>query len=166
MKTQAHFRAYEPNQLLLLPPDMRQWLPEDDLVYFIMDVVRGLNLSSIYQEYDGAKGGQPPYDPRMMVSLLIYAYCVGVASSRRIETATYHSVPFRVLCADQHPDHDTIASFRKHHLKPPPGSLCRCCSCARRWAWSSLAMWLWMGPRCGPTPPSTRPELRPHGEEG
>jgi transposase len=121
MKTQGQFRPYEPNQLLLLPPDMKQWLPEDDLVYFIMDVVRGLNLSSIYQEYDGAKGGQPPYDPRMMVSLLIYAYCVGVASSRRIETATYHSVPFRVLCADEHPDHDTIASFRKRHLKALSG---------------------------------------------
>jgi transposase len=121
MKTQAHFRPYEPNQLLLLPPDMKQWLPEDDLVYFIMDVVRGLDLSSIYREYDGTKGGQPPYDPRMMVGLLLYAYCVGVFSSRKIEKATYHSVPFRVLSADQHPDHDTVADFRKRHLRALSG---------------------------------------------
>jgi len=121
MKTHTHFRPYEPNQLLLLPPDMREWLPEDDLVYFIMDVVKRLNLSPIYEEYDGTRGGQPPYDPRMMVSLLIYAYCVGVFSSRKIEKATYHSVPFRVLCADQHPDHDTVSDFRKRHLKALSG---------------------------------------------
>lgn len=121
MKTHTHFRPYEPNQLLLLPPDMRQWLPEDDLVYFIMDVVKRFNLSPIYEEYDRSKGGQPPYDPRMMVGLLLYAYCVGVFSSRKIEKATYHSVPFRVLSADQHPDHDTIAEFRKRHLKALSG---------------------------------------------
>ena len=121
MKTHTQFRPYEPNQLLLLPPDMRTWLPEDDLVYFIMDVVRGLELSAIYRDYDQAKGGQPPYDPRMMAGLLLYAYCVGVFSSRKIEKATYHSVPFRVLCADQHPDHDTIAEFRKRHLKALSG---------------------------------------------
>ena len=121
MKTRTQFRPYEPNQLLLLPPDMRQWLPADDLVYFIMDVVSRFNLGSIYDEYDRARGGQPPYDPRMMVGLLLYAYCVGVFSSRKIEKATYHSVPFRVLCADEHPDHDTIASFRKRHLKALSG---------------------------------------------
>lgn len=121
MKTHTQFRPYEPNQLLLLPPNMREWLLEDDLVYFIMDMVSRLDLSSMYEEYDRAKGGQPPYDPRMMVSLLIYAYCVGVVSSRRIETATYHSVPFRVVTADQHPDHDTIATFRKRHLKALSG---------------------------------------------
>jgi transposase len=117
MKNQTHFRTYEPNQLLLLPPNMRQWLPEGDFVYFIMDVVSRIDLSSIYADYDSAKGGQPGYAPRMMVSLLLYAYCMGVASSRKIEQATYHSVPFRVLSADQHPDHDTIASFRQQHLK-------------------------------------------------
>ena len=90
-------------------------------MYFIMDVVRGLELSAIYRDYDQAKGGQPPYDPRMMAGLLLYAYCVGVFSSRKIEKATYHSVPFRVLCADQHPDHDTIAEFRKRHLKALSG---------------------------------------------
>jgi transposase len=96
---------------------MRDWLDKDDLVYFIMDVVKTLDIDVIYGDYDGKKGGQPPYDPQMMAGLLFYAYCTGNPSSRRIETATYHSVPFRVLTADQHPDHDTIAEFRRRHLK-------------------------------------------------
>lgn len=66
MKKQTYFKPYEPNQLLLLPPDMRCWLPADDLVYFLMDVVRELDLSAVYSSYDGSHGGQPPYDPRMM----------------------------------------------------------------------------------------------------
>jgi transposase len=118
MENQKHFKPYQPNQLLLLPPDMRDWLPENDLVYFIMDVLNHLDLSVIYNSYDGTKGGQPPFDPRMMTGLLLYSYCVGLPSSRKIERATYYQVPFRVLTADQHPDHDTIASFRKLHLKP------------------------------------------------
>ena len=88
MKTKTQFKPYQPNQLLLLPPDMKQWLPEDDLAYFIMDVVNGLDLSSIYQSYDSSRGGQPPFDPKMMTALLLYAYCVGISSSRKIEKAT------------------------------------------------------------------------------
>ena len=117
MNKKTHFREYNPDQLFLLPPDMKEWLPEGDLSYFIMDVVRGLDLSAIYADYDGTSGGQPPYDPEMMVGLLLYGYCVGLASSRKLEQATYHSVPFRVLSANQHPDHDTISSFRHRHLK-------------------------------------------------
>jgi transposase len=121
MKTQTQFKPYQPNQLLLLQPDMRQWLPEDDLSYFIMDVVNELDLSAIYQSYDSSKGGQPPFAPKMMTSLLLYAYCVGIPSSRKIEKATYYQIPFRVIAADQHPDHDTIAEFRKRHLKALSG---------------------------------------------
>jgi transposase len=121
METQIHFKPYQPNQLLLLPPDMRQWLPEDDLSYFIMDVVNELDLSAIYQSYDSSRGGQPPFAPKMMTSLLLYAYCVGIPSSRKIEKATYYQIPFRVIAADQHPDHDTIAEFRKRHLKALSG---------------------------------------------
>jgi transposase len=117
MKTQTTFRPYSPEQLLLLPPDMARWLPEDHLVYFIRDVERQLDLSGIYGSYDGTQGGNPAYDPGMMTTLLIYAYCVGVVSSRKIERATYESIPFRVLTADQHPDHDTIAEFRRRHLE-------------------------------------------------
>ncbi len=121
MKTATTFRPYNPDQLLLLPPSLEEWLPEGHLVYFVRDVVRQLDLSKIYGSYSGEQGGQPPYDPEMMVSLLIYAYCVGVASSRKIEKATHESIPFRVLTADQHPDHDTIAAFRKRHLEALSG---------------------------------------------
>jgi transposase len=116
MKNQTRFRPYEPDQLFLLPPDMKDWLPRDDLVYFLTDVVGQLDLEPIYRRYNGAKGGQPPYDPRMMVGLLLYAYCQGLPSSRKIERATHERITFRVLTADQQPDHDTVAEFRKLHL--------------------------------------------------
>jgi transposase len=117
MKNQSCFRDYNPDQLMLFPTDLKQWLPEDDLVYFLIDVVDELDLQPIYQEYSYRKGGQPPYHPKMMISLLLYAYCVGMPSSRKIEQATYHQISFRVLTANQHPDHDTIADFRKRHLQ-------------------------------------------------
>jgi len=117
MKTQTPFRPYNPDQLLLLPPDMSHWLPQEHLVYFLRDVVGQMDLSTIYASYDGSKGGQPAYHPDMMVALLIYAYCAGLPSSRKIERASYELIPFRVLTADQHPDHDTIAEFRRRHLE-------------------------------------------------
>lgn len=116
MEIKSRFRPYSPDQQYLFPQDMKQWLPEDDLVYFIMDVVKQLDLREIYRPYEFERRGQPSYNPTMMVSLLIYAYAVGMPSSRKIEQATYHSIPFRVLTANQHPDHDTIADFRKRHL--------------------------------------------------
>ncbi len=111
------FRPYSLDQQLLLPPDMRAWLPEGDLALCISDVVDELDLSGIYAAYESGEGrGQPPYHPVMMVKLLLYAYCIGLPSSRKIERATYRDVAFRVLAADQHPDHDSIAEFRKRHL--------------------------------------------------
>jgi transposase len=111
------FREYDINQLLLLPPDMREWLPGGHLALFVSDVVDGLDLSAILLDYEGGDGrGQPPVHPRLLVNLLIYAYCKGTPSSRKIEQATYDEVPYRVLSAGQHPDHDTIAAFRKRHL--------------------------------------------------
>lgn len=121
MKIKSRFKPYSPDQQYLFPQDMKQWLPEDDLVYFIMDVVKELDLSAIYRPYEFERRGQPPYNPTMMVTLLIYAYAVGLPSSRKIEQATYHSIPFRVLSANQHPDHDTISTFRKRHLKALAG---------------------------------------------
>ena len=80
-------------------------------------MVKQLDLRKIHRPYELERRGQPPNNPTMMVSLLLYAYAVGMPSSRKIEQATYHSIPFRVLTANQHPDHDTIADFRKRHLK-------------------------------------------------
>ena len=115
MSTQR-FRDYSPNQDYILPPSLREWLPSDHLANFISDVVDTLDLSEIIDSYDNSQGGQAPFHPVLMVKLVLYAYCVGVPSSRKIEKSTYDVIPFRVLSADQHPDHDTIAEFRKRHL--------------------------------------------------
>ena len=111
------FRPYTLNQRLLLPPDLREWLPEGHLALFVSDVVDALDLSALFVVYEQGDGrGQPPYDPALMVKLLVYAYCTGKPSSRQIERATYEEVPYRVLAADQHPDPDSLADFRKRHL--------------------------------------------------
>lgn len=121
MKKRTRFRQYNRGQVLAFPPNPREWLPEDDLAYFIDEVVGTLDLSAIYANYYNARGGQPPYHPMLMASLLVYCYCMGIASSRKIETATYHLVPLRVLCCDEHPDHDTIAEFRRRNLQALSG---------------------------------------------
>lgn len=115
MKT---FKPYTPDQLLLLPPALQEWLPEGHLALFLSDVVdHGLDLTPILAAYATDDGrGQPPYHPALLVKLLLYAYCTGKPSSRQIEKATYDEVPYRVLAANQHPDHDTIAAFRQTHL--------------------------------------------------
>lgn len=114
MKT---FKPYNPDQLFLLPPALRDWLPEGHLALFIGDVVDALDLTPIVTVYETGDGrGQPPYHPALLVKLLVYAYCMGKPSSRQIERATYEEVPYRVLAANQHPDHDSIAAFRQRHL--------------------------------------------------
>ena len=110
------FKEYSPDQLLLMPLNLNDWLEDGHLAYFIRDMVGELDLSAIYGDYHSRRGGQPAYDPQMMVSLLLYSYCVGMPSSRKIEQASYEQVPFRVLAANQHPDHDTICTFRRRHL--------------------------------------------------
>lgn len=112
------YMSYDPEQRLLLPPDLREWLPEGHLALFESDVVDQLDLSPIMAHYERGDGrGRPPYHPMMMVKLLIYGYSIGVKSSRRIEKATYEDIAFRVLACNQHPDHDSIAEFRKTHLE-------------------------------------------------
>jgi transposase len=110
------FRTYQKDQLLLLPPSLNEWLPKGHLAQFVSDTVDLLDLSAIYDAYNSDKGGQPAYHPLMMVKLIVYGYSIGLRSSRQIERATWESVPFRFLSADQHPDHDSIANFRKRHL--------------------------------------------------
>src|SRR3990172_1306321 len=113
----ARFKPYNPDQTFLLPPSLRDWLPEDHLAYFISDTVDELDLSAITHPYKMADSrGQPPYHPSMMSKLLLYAYSVGVPSSRKTEEKTYTDVAFRIVAAGDHPDHDTICEFRCRHL--------------------------------------------------
>ena len=114
-RSQKRFRPYDPDAPLAMPVCLRDWLPEDHLAHLISDVVPTLDLSEIYAHYERVLRGQPPYDPRMMVTLLFYAYTVGIPASRRIEKKTYEDIAFRVVTANQHPDHDTICDFRKTH---------------------------------------------------
>ena len=110
------------NRSLLFPPSLHDWLPEGHLARFPVDVVAALDLSAIYASYDEKDGrGQSAYAPEMMLRVLWYGYATGVYSSRKIEARTYEEVAFRYLSADQHPDHDTIAEFRKRHLEALAG---------------------------------------------
>ena len=116
------FRTCDLDQPLLLPPSLQDWLPEKHLARFVADVVDQLDLSKIFGFYGRRDGrGLAAYHPVMMVRLLLYGYCLGVVSSRRIERETYEDVAFRYLAADQHPDHDTIAGFRQTHLQSLAG---------------------------------------------
>src|SRR5712692_6087648 len=110
------YRRYVPEQDLLLPPSLRDWLPEDHLAYFVSDLVDHLDLWAIMKVYEEEDRGYPPYHPVMMTKVLVYAYCVGVFSSRRIQRRLREDIPFRVLAAGNEPDFRTIADFRKTHL--------------------------------------------------
>jgi len=111
------YRPYNAGQGFLLPPSPATWLPEGHLAYFLLDVVQQLDLSEISRAIDAKDPrGERPYSPWMMTALLLYAYCVGVFSSRRIERATYEDVAFRVITSDQHPDATRISEFRRRHL--------------------------------------------------
>lgn len=120
------FKEYNLNQAFLLPPSMKDWLPKDDLAYFVIDVVAELDLSDIYEHYeievDGdkikvkANSGQPPFDPQMMTGLLLYGYCNGTPSSRKIAKLCLRDVGYRVITADQQPNFRTISEFRRIHL--------------------------------------------------
>jgi len=110
------YRPYVPEQGLLLPPSLREWLPEDHLAYFVSDLVDALDLSAITAVYEDEERGYPPYHPVMLTKVLVYGYCVGVFSSRRIQRRLLEDIPFRVLAAGNQPDFRTIADFRKIHL--------------------------------------------------
>jgi transposase len=115
------YRPYNPNQMFLLPPSLKDWLPEGHLAYFVSDLVDQLDLSAIEQVYEREERGYPPYHPRMMVKVLLYAECVGVRSSRKIEKRLVEDVAFRVLGAGNTPSFRTIAEFRSRHLKELAG---------------------------------------------
>jgi transposase len=116
------FRSADVNQALLLPPCLHDWLPEKHLARFVVDVVDALDLGAIYESYEEKDGrGQAAYDPTMMVRVLLYGYCIGCYSSRKIQAKTYEDIAFRYLAADEHPDHSTLAEFRRRHLEALAG---------------------------------------------
>jgi len=116
------YRPYHPRQVLLLPPSLQEWLPEDHFAYFIDDVVEHFDLGAIEEPYEDELRGGPPYHPVMMVKLLLYAYCTGVYSSRRIARHVREDIAFRVLAAGNAPDFRTLSEFRRRHL-PALGGL-------------------------------------------
>src|SRR3978361_1890024 len=110
-----NFRDVDRQTAFLLPPSVDEWLPEKHLARFVVEVVEALDLRVLSGSYRGS--GSASYHPSMLLGLLIYGYATGVFSSRKLERATYDSVAFRFIAANQHPDHDTIASFRRRFLR-------------------------------------------------
>ena len=108
------FRTYDLNQVYLLPPSLHDWLPEDHLARFVAAVTGELDLSAIESAYERNDGrGKPAYHPLLLVRLLVYGYAIGMRSSRQIEKATYTDLAFRYLACNRHPDHGTLATFRR-----------------------------------------------------
>lgn len=110
----SRFKQFNRNQHYLLPPSVDEWLPEDHLARYIVEVIDQLDLSKLTSRYSGS--GSEAYHPSLMLALLVYGYATGTFSSRKIERATYDSVAFRFIAANLHPDHDTLANFRKTFL--------------------------------------------------
>jgi transposase len=110
------YRSWDPDQDWLLPPSPREWLPEGDFVYFMLDVVKTLDLSEITRRYEKEDRGFPPYHPRLMVTLLLYSYCMGVYSSRRIQKLCERDAAYRVIVGSDVPNFRTVSDFRKDHL--------------------------------------------------
>jgi len=110
-----NFLRGDRDQRFLLPPDLRDWLPPGHLAWFILDVVDQLDLAPFYQAHRNDGHGHPAYDPKTLLGVLLYAYAIGVRSSRQIERRLAEDIAFRVLGANQTPDHVTIARFRVRH---------------------------------------------------
>jgi transposase len=111
----SNFRLIDRDTGFLMPPSVDEWLPERHLARFVVEVVEGLDLRAMTGSYRGS--GEASYHPQMLLGLIIYGYATGVFSSRKLERATYDSVAFRFMAANEHPDHDTIAAFRRRFLK-------------------------------------------------
>jgi transposase len=118
-----NFLRAERDQPFLLPPDLRDWLPEGHLAWFVLDVVDQLDLAPFYRAHRDDGHGHPAYDPKTLLGVLLYAYCLGVRSSRQIERRCVEDIAFRVLAGNQTPDHVTIARFRARHQQALAGFL-------------------------------------------
>ena len=150
------FRPYDPDQILMLPPDLREWVSEGHLAHHVSDLVDAVDLSAFHAPYRGDGRRNSPYDPRMMVKVLIYAYATGTFSSRKMAKKLEEDVAFRMLAAGNFPKHRTLCEFRKRHL----GDFRRCsprwCCSRGPWGWPGLAGYRWTGRRFGRTRASAR----------
>src|SRR6266511_2246278 len=117
-----NFLRGDRDQPFLLPPDLRDWLPQGHLAWFILDVVDQLDLQSFYRQHRDDGHGHPAYDPKTLLGVLLYGYCLGVRSSRQLERRCQEDITFRVLAANQTPDHVTIARFRVRHEQALAGN--------------------------------------------
>jgi hypothetical protein len=150
------FRAFDPDQVLLLPPSLDDWLPQDHLARFVADLVdEVLDLGPVLADYT-EKRGYPPYDPRLMVRLLIYGYTTGVRSSRAIQRRCADDVAFRFLAADQARTSARSPGSAAATWKPWPTCSPSPCTSRRNSAWSKWAGSPWTAPNWRPAPPSTR----------
>ena len=111
----SNFVDSDRSQAFLLPPDLRDWIPEDDLVHFVIEAVERVDMLTFKINHRGT--GSAQYHPRMTLALLIYSYANGVFGSRQIERTTYRDLGTRYICADTHPDHDTICKFRRENFE-------------------------------------------------
>src|SRR5450432_3516092 len=125
----SNFRPVDRDTGFLMPPSVDEWLPERHLARFVVEVIAGLDLRAMTGDYRGS--GEASYHPSVLLGLLIYGYAHGVFSSRKLERATYDSVAFRFIAANDHPDHDTIAAFRRRFLKEIEGLFVRVLELAR-----------------------------------
>jgi transposase len=124
-----NFRTIDRETGFLLPPSVDDWLPERHLARFVVEVIDGLDLSAMSRSYRGT--GSASYHPALLLGILVYGYATGVFSSRKLERATYDSVAFRFIAANDHPDHDTIATFRRRFLKEIEGLFVQVLALAR-----------------------------------
>ena len=133
----------DPDTPLLLPPNLRDWVPANHLCLFILDAVEELDLRQVKVKERGT--GTEQYPPRLLLSLLLYSYATGVFGSRRIEQSSYDCVPVRLLCAETHPDHDTICTFRRENQEQVGEAFAKVLEKAHKlkvsleWTWVSVA---------------------------
>ena len=155
-KVDKTFRAYDQHQLYLLPPSIDDWVPEGHLARFVSELVEEvLDLEPFLASYTEVRG-YPPYDPRLMVKLLVYGYLVGVRSSRAIEKACSDSVAFRFLSANAAPDFRSIARFRRRHLEALRALFLQSLKLCQAAAWCASGASPSTAPSAGRTPRGER----------
>ena len=149
----SNFRPINRDMDFLMPPSVDEWLPQRHLARFVAEVIEGLDLRAMTGSYRGS--GEASYHPRLLLGLIVYGYATGVFSSRSLERATHDSVAFRFIAANEHPDHDTIANFRRRFLPEIEALFVQVLAVAREMGFCNWARWRWMAPRSTPTRAAT-----------